>query len=109
MQNTDTFLPDDQNNNPIQTLGADDATVVSVSLGGTASAATSMPVSYPGIIEISLSEDAYVAFGGGSVQATTSSRLLNKGTYVYSLLDGQSHFSVLRLSTSGVCTVTELR
>lgn len=76
-----------------------------------ASAATAFPVgsAYPGIVEFSLTEDAYVVFGGAAAAATTSSRVLNKGTYVYSVLEGQTHFSVRAVKTAGVATAVELR
>lgn len=101
----DAVLPYDQNQDPIQVLGVDEASVVSVAIPlGSSSAATALPGAVGAVVELTLTETAYIAFGGSGVSATTSSRLLNPGTYVYRRLDGQTHYAVRALTTAGSST-----
>lgn len=105
----DADLPYDQHQDPIQVLGVDESTVASVAIPvGSSSAATALPGSPGAIVELTVTEAAYIAFGGAGVSATTASRLLNPGTYVYRRLDGQTHYAVRALSTAGSSTAVAM-
>jgi hypothetical protein len=91
----------------IQTLIPDDTTVASITSGST-SAAAALPAG-ASIVEVSASNFCYIAFGGSSVAATTTSRLCPPGRAVYRLPPGATNFAVLEIAaTAALVTVTRL-
>jgi hypothetical protein len=62
------------------------------------------------IVEITVTADCRIVFGGGAVVADGTSRALLKGTYVYATDRFQTHVSVIRLTSddSGNMTATRM-
>ena len=95
----------------VQVLGVDDSTHQRVSLGA-AAVRVDLSTQRPRIrvIEINLSEAAYIALGDGTVTATTGDRYLPAGSYYYRLLGDQTHISLLEVSgAGGIASVTAAR
>lgn len=92
----------------IQTLRPDEDTVQQVTIG-----ATQQRITIPtdsGVIEVTASADCRIKFGGGSVVADGTSRILLRGTYVYSSNRKHTHISVIQLTgaDTGFATVARL-
>ena len=101
-------LPRGADGTSIQTLRPDEATVQQATIG-----ASQQRITIPtdaGVIETTVSADCRIKFGGSGVVADATSRILLRGTYVYSSNTAHTHISVIQLtgSDSGFMTVARL-
>lgn len=103
-----SLLPRGADGTSIQCLRPDESTVQQATIGATQQRIT-LP-SDTDVVEISLSADCRIRFGDGTVVATGTSRILLRGTYVYSTSRHHTHMSVIQLtgSDSGFATATRL-
>lgn len=101
----DSILPRDQDNQPIQVLAPSSPT--NVALAGT-STATALPAGSE-IVDIGISEDAYIVFGTGSTTVSTSNGMfIPKGLITYRVPVGATHLAHIASSATGRLTIWKL-
>ena len=104
-----SHLPRGKDGASIQVLRPDESSVQMASIGASQQRIT-LPVETD-VVEITVTADCYIKFGGSTVVASSGdSRALLRGTYVYSTDRFVTHVSVIRLTAddSGVCTAARL-
>ena len=92
----------------LQVLGVDEETHQQVTLSGTSQRVT-LAAPRTRIIEINLTEPAFIAFGGDSVVASGTSRVLPAGSYYYRMRSDQTHVALLQAATGGIVSITTAR
>lgn len=98
-------LPRDKDNFPIQVLAP--GTPVNAALTGTST--DSSLAAGTEIVEIGLTEDAYIRWSSGGITVTSSNgQFLKAGVYVYRVPQGVDTVSHLQEDTSGRITLTPL-
>jgi hypothetical protein len=103
-----SHLPRGQDGTAIQCLRPDEDTVQQATIG-----ASQQRITFPSdtdVVEITVTADCRIKFGGSTVVADATSRALLKGTYVYSTDRFMTHVSVIQLtgSDSGFCTAARM-
>lgn len=100
--------PRGQDGSAIQVLRPDEETVQNATIGASQQRIT-LP-SGTDIVEVTVTADCRIKFGGASVVADATSRALLRGTYVYSTDRHDTHVSVIQLTgtDSGICTAARL-
>jgi hypothetical protein len=103
-----SHLPRGVDGQTIQCLRPDEDTVQQASIGATQQRIT-LPAETD-VVEVTVTADCRIKFGGSTVVADGNSRALLRGTYVYSAIKAVTHVSVLQLtgSDSGNCTAARL-
>lgn len=103
-----SHLPRGVDGTSIQVLRPDEDTVQQATIGATQQRIT-LPTD-TGVVEITVTADCRIKFGGSSVVADANSRALLRGTYVYSTRSLDTHVSVLQLTgtDTGFATVARL-
>lgn len=101
-------LPRGMDGTSVQALRPDEATVQQVSI-----AASQQRITLPAetdLVEITVTADCRIKFGGSTVVADGTSRALLRGTYVYNTDNLHTHVSVIRLTVddSGNATATRM-
>lgn len=101
----DVNLPKDADAQPIQVLRP--STIVNVATSNS-STATPLP-SGADLVEIAVTEDAYIEFGlTGTTAASSSSMFFPKGVAVYRVPIGATHLAHIRDTTNGRISITKL-
>lgn len=91
-------LPKDKSGDSIPLLARDDTEVDSFNFtDATGTTARPMPASTD-IVEVTVTEDCHIAFGGSGITATTSSGIILRGTYTYRInRNTQTHYAIRRV------------
>lgn len=102
-------LPHDVTGHAIQVVSLENNPT---NLGFSATAATSaLPSGLAAneVCRIAATEDCYIAFGDNTVQATTDDYLFPAGVEYVKIPFGASYISALRVTTSGILSVCEVK
>lgn len=107
-----TLLPTDQNNNPIPALRLKDNGAHKINVTAVSARNSTAFDADTQIISLFATAPVYVAFGGASVTATTSSHYFPAGIYYDVAIGGdgsahKTHIAVLRESTDGTLYISE--
>ena len=102
------LLAREQGGVAVQVLGVDEETHQQVNLSGSSQRVT-LATPRTKIIEINLTEPAFIAFGDSSVTASGTSRLLPAGSYYYRMRSDQTHVALLQAATGGIVSITTAR
>jgi len=100
-------MPRDANGNPLGAV----AVIATTNLSFTA---TSVSTILPGalaegrVYRFMCTEHCYLEFGTGSATATTSSQLEPVGGGFAKIPDGATHYAVVRVSTNGIASMSEI-
>ena len=103
-----SHLPRGADGSSIQCLSPDEDNVQQATIGASQQRIT-LPTETD-VVEVTVTADSRIKFGGSTVVADGNSRALLRGTYVYSTDKFMTHVSVLQLtgSDSGNMTATRL-
>lgn len=102
-----SHLPRGQDGTSIQCLRPDEDNVQQATIGASQQRIT-LP-SNTDVVEITLTADSRVKFGGSTVVADANSRALLRGTYVYATDKSMTHVSVIQLTGSDTGNMTATR
>jgi hypothetical protein len=100
-------LPHGADGQPIQVLRPDETTVQQATIGATQQRITLPSDTF--LVELSVSADCRVKIGDGTVVADGNSRILLRGTYVYSVRKRDTHISVIQLTGTDTGNATAAR
>lgn len=103
-----SHLPRGADGTAIQCLRPDEDNVQQATIGASQQRIT-LPTDTD-VVEVTVTADCRLKFGGGAVVADANSRALLRGTYVYATDKYTTHVSVIQLtgSDSGFCTATRM-
>ena len=101
-------LPQSKEGGNVQVYGVDDTSISTGTIGAVADR-QAIPIGSD-LIELSLEADVFIAFGGSTITADSTSRVLFRGTHLYFLCKDQTNVSVLQLTgaDTGTWTIAKL-
>lgn len=107
-----TFLPEDSNDNPIPALRLKDGAAHTISASGTTARNSTAFDADTRVVSLYATVPVYLAFGGVSVEATSSDHYFPAGVYYDVSIGGEktghyTHMAVLRVNSDGSVYISE--
>ena len=107
-----TLLPQDQNDNPIPALRLKSGGAHNITVGASSARNTTSFSAETRIVSLYTDVPAYIAFGDGSITATTGDHFFPAGIYYDVAIGGDNsahytHAAVLQVSSGGTLYISE--